>query len=546
MVATIEADLDHGAALRSPDLEAVNAALVRLKDAAWAVQRDRLRTARAVADLAGPEPSRAAIAGYTSIQVALSALDRLEVRGRDSAGIHLLVRDHDLDLESPAVAAQLDGPLERPAVRVHVGPRRRQGPELRLQGGGRDRRAGRQHPGAARATSVATRCSRRRSPASAAAGRRARPHPLGQRRHHLPAQRPPAQRGGDRPGRRPVRGRRAQRRRRQLRRPEDQRGAAHRAGDHHRREGHPHPRVAPARPAASTLDEAFRRTVAGLDGSVAIAASAADAPADLLLAQRGSGQALYVGLADGLTLVASEPYGLVEECDQLPAPGRRDAGRRARPDRVARPGGPPRRRSRRHPRGHRPLELRRPDAAGRVLRAAVAGDHHPRHRPGRPPALPAQGDQRGAGVVPQDAAGQARRAGRQARRVPRPRHPAGRPARRPERRLDRPRDRDRPGHRSRGRAGVRAHARRGHRRHRPAGRGRARHRAVGLRAAHRHERHARRRGQPVGHHHRHEPHRRPRAGPRRARSCRSSTAGRATSPTSPTACSTPPTGATWR
>ena len=32
------------------------------------------------------------------------------------------------------------------------------------------------------------------------------------------------------------------------------------------------------------------------------------------LAQRGSGQALYVGLADGLTLVASEPYGLVEEC----------------------------------------------------------------------------------------------------------------------------------------------------------------------------------------------------------------------------------------
>ena len=29
------------------------------------------------------------------------------MRGRDSAGIHLLVRDHGLDLESPAVAAQL-------------------------------------------------------------------------------------------------------------------------------------------------------------------------------------------------------------------------------------------------------------------------------------------------------------------------------------------------------------------------------------------------------------------------------------------------------
>ena len=38
MVATIESDLDHEP-LRSPDLEAVNAALVRLKDAAWAVAR---------------------------------------------------------------------------------------------------------------------------------------------------------------------------------------------------------------------------------------------------------------------------------------------------------------------------------------------------------------------------------------------------------------------------------------------------------------------------------------------------------------------------
>ena len=59
--------------------------------------------------------------------------------------------------------------------------------------------------------------------------------------------------------------------------------------------------------------EAFRRTVDVLEGSVAIGASVSGLPGDLLLALRGSGQALYVGLAEDAFLVASEPYGLVEE-----------------------------------------------------------------------------------------------------------------------------------------------------------------------------------------------------------------------------------------
>ena len=41
----------------------------------------------------------------------------------------------------------------------------------------------------------------------------------------------------------------------------------------------------------------------------------------------GSGQALYVGLAEDALVVASEPYGLVEETADLPADGRRDPGR---------------------------------------------------------------------------------------------------------------------------------------------------------------------------------------------------------------------------
>jgi glucosamine--fructose-6-phosphate aminotransferase (isomerizing) len=78
----------------------MNAAVVRLKDAVWAVRRDRLRNATAVSDLAGRDAGAAAIEVMASVQVALSSLDRLEVRGRDSAGLHLMVWDHGVDLDA--------------------------------------------------------------------------------------------------------------------------------------------------------------------------------------------------------------------------------------------------------------------------------------------------------------------------------------------------------------------------------------------------------------------------------------------------------------
>ena len=46
---------------------------------------------------------------------------------------------------------------------------------------------------------------------------------------------------------------------------------------------------------------------------MAIAAASADEPSKLLLALKGSGQGLCVGLSPGRFVVASEPYGLVEE-----------------------------------------------------------------------------------------------------------------------------------------------------------------------------------------------------------------------------------------
>ena len=100
------------------------------------------------------------------------------------------------------------------------------------------------------------------------------------------------------------------------------------------------------------------------------------------------------------------------------------------------------------------------------------------------PALPAQGDHRGAGVVPQDAAGQARRARRPLDVALRPSALPDGVARRDLRdRRDPPGARHRPGHRRGRRPGLAAVARRRRRADGAAARrGDARHRAVGLRA----------------------------------------------------------------
>src|SRR5262245_38859513 len=104
VLGALEARLDSSDAALD-DVETVSAAVVACKDAVWALWCDRLRTARAVEDLAGGAPSsRAALDAFHSIQIALSALDRLEVRGRDSAGLHVFVTGHGLDFDDPTVA----------------------------------------------------------------------------------------------------------------------------------------------------------------------------------------------------------------------------------------------------------------------------------------------------------------------------------------------------------------------------------------------------------------------------------------------------------
>ncbi len=53
--------------------------------------------------------------------------------------------------------------------------------------------------------------------------------------------------------------------------------------------------------------------MASFDGSVGIVANASSSPDELYLALRGSGQSLNIGLAEDAFIIASEPYGLVEE-----------------------------------------------------------------------------------------------------------------------------------------------------------------------------------------------------------------------------------------
>ena len=108
--AAVEIDQQLEAKIRSTDeLEHQSALSIDLRDALWSVSNDRLRTADKVGELAGRDAGEAALAAYLAVQQALSAIDRLEVRGRDSAGIHIFVSNHDLDLADPTIAGLIAG-----------------------------------------------------------------------------------------------------------------------------------------------------------------------------------------------------------------------------------------------------------------------------------------------------------------------------------------------------------------------------------------------------------------------------------------------------
>ena len=84
---------EYAAVIESVDLEVINRRILLLKDICWILEKDILYNLQKVLILAGMEkPSEvrpAAFRKYRKLNLLLNALDRLEVRGRDSAGIQL-------------------------------------------------------------------------------------------------------------------------------------------------------------------------------------------------------------------------------------------------------------------------------------------------------------------------------------------------------------------------------------------------------------------------------------------------------------------------
>jgi glucosamine--fructose-6-phosphate aminotransferase (isomerizing) len=88
----------------SAGLEMINSRIILLKDIQWILERDILFNFEKIIDLTGEKNnlaiSSAAFRKYRKINLLLNALDRLEVRGRDSAGLQiafLLENEKELD-----------------------------------------------------------------------------------------------------------------------------------------------------------------------------------------------------------------------------------------------------------------------------------------------------------------------------------------------------------------------------------------------------------------------------------------------------------------
>jgi glutamine---fructose-6-phosphate transaminase (isomerizing) len=313
-IARLESRLDADCVdLSTSRQEEVNAALIALKDASWAIERDRLGMAEAVSRLINGRDAKAIanLDGWWSIQVALASLDRLEVRGRDSAGLHVMVTGHGLDLDLPEIAGALhrrssDRLFGSGSVRVagdviafvykaaaEIGELGDNVRTLRQAIASDELLAAAIESPQARTTVVGhTRW------ASVGIISEANAHPLNSEEIGL-ASGPyvAAALNGDVDNHL------------QLRDVERLRPAPEITTD---------AKIIPAivsRRVAEGLDpsEAFRQTVARFDGSVAIAACSAARPDEINLALAGSGQSLYIGLAGDAFVVASEPYGLVEE-----------------------------------------------------------------------------------------------------------------------------------------------------------------------------------------------------------------------------------------
>ena len=304
-LANVDSHLDQ----LTVDAEDLNSGLVEVRDALWAIERDRLRNAEAIIDLAQGAPHQRALPGLMSIQTALSAIDRLEVRGRDSAGLQIFVANHGLP-DKALQGARFDDPVLRSGATRNLGDHiafvYKNAAEIGDLGD----------------NTAALRTGIRSDELlhQALAGNEAETVVLGHTRW--------ASVGViSEPNAHPLDSH-------ELGRPNHTYVAAVLNGDIdnyadlielHDLEVPPEittdAKIVPTLlsrqlTTGSQNLEAFRTTVSTFEGSMAIASHCVDEPQKLSLALRGSGQAIYVGIADNAYVIASEPYGVVEDTAQ--------------------------------------------------------------------------------------------------------------------------------------------------------------------------------------------------------------------------------------
>ena len=292
-------------------LDAQVTRLSRVRDGSWAIRRDRIRAADAVHVLAGRDAAASALAGYLAIHQAFSAIDRMEVRGRDSAGISVLVTSSSFASPTPEMVAaislrSIDPLFTNNSVRhtantiVFVYKAAAEIGEL-----GDNTR----HMRDAVAADDLLRQVLQTTDARVAVLGHTRWASVG-----IISE----------PNAHPVNGE-------EVDAPNRAVSVAVLNGDvdnhadlrirHNLHFAEPittDAKVIPAivdRGRANGLAsfDAFINAVTQFEGSVAIGYSAADEPDDMYLALHGSGQGLYIGLAEDRFIVASEPYGTVEE-----------------------------------------------------------------------------------------------------------------------------------------------------------------------------------------------------------------------------------------
>src|SRR5664280_96734 len=89
----------------SPDLEIINSRIILIKDIVWILEKDILANFEKIIEISGAKNASAinsaAFKKYRKINFLLNALDRLEVRGRDSAGLQIVfVLEQEKAIES--------------------------------------------------------------------------------------------------------------------------------------------------------------------------------------------------------------------------------------------------------------------------------------------------------------------------------------------------------------------------------------------------------------------------------------------------------------